>query len=183
MSPVLTVVVILLIPAGLLPIITAWVLRHYRHQTSPSLRDRWHLSLVLAALGAIVSLLSLNRLLDWGLTGDVLVVPFGVVLLAVDLLSGRWLLDHWRGRFDLPPPETPEEVINRHAENARLVLLEVADRTARDLARAEIERDLSSTRVVEAAERTADDQKRSADAAERTADAAERTAENTDPLT
>lgn len=180
MSPVLTVIVVLLIPAGLLPIVTAWALRRYRSQPSQSLRDRWHLSLVLAALGGIVSVIAANRLLGWGVEGEALILPFALVLLLVDVVSGRWLLDHMTGKFDLPAPDTPEDVIDRHAREARRVLLEVAERTARDLARAEVERELATVRVVEAAERTAEDQKRSADASERTAEAAERTADNTE---
>jgi hypothetical protein len=97
-SPVLNVLILLLIPAGLLPIGTAWVLRRYRHSDSQALRDRWHLALVLALLGAIISLLAGLRLLDIRL-GEIGSIPFIVVLLAVDLVSGRWLIDFYQGRF------------------------------------------------------------------------------------
>lgn len=100
MSPLLTVVVWLLIPAGLLPVFTAWELRRYRHTTSPALRDRGHLSLVLAVLGLTVTFLSANAAFGWGIRGEVVALPFAVVLLAVDLLSGKWLIDYWTGAFD-----------------------------------------------------------------------------------
>ena len=92
-------IVWLLIPAGLLPIITAAVLSRYRHADSRSLRDRWHLSIVLAILGGLVSLLAINRVATLGIDREVALAAFAVVLMAVDVVSGKWLLDYWRGRF------------------------------------------------------------------------------------
>ena len=99
MSGLVGVIVWLLIPAGLLPIVTAIVLSRYRHSDSPALRDRWHLSVVLAVLGGLVSLLALNRVLALGFQGEALVATFAAVLIAVDVVSGKWLFDYWRGRF------------------------------------------------------------------------------------
>lgn len=99
MSGLTSVIVWLLIPAGLLPIITAVVLSRYRHADSRSLRDRWHLSIALAILGGLVSLLALNRVAALGFRGEALVAIFALVLIAVDVVSGKWLLDYWRGRF------------------------------------------------------------------------------------
>ena len=94
----LTIIEALLIPAGLLPVLTAIVLVRYRTSDSKSLRDRWHLSLALAGLGLLTALIAADALFDWGL-GLERWVAFGVVLLAVDFVSGKWLLDYWRGRF------------------------------------------------------------------------------------
>lgn len=99
MRVVLEVIIWLLIPAGLLPVLTSAVLARYRHADSQSLRDRWHLSLALAALGAIVAILAANRLWDWGISGMAVTITFGLILLAVDVVSGKWLLDYFRGRF------------------------------------------------------------------------------------
>lgn len=98
METALVIIEALLIPAGLLPIVTAWVLRRYRDADSQALRDRWHVALVLALLGGIAALISANALFGIGL-GRWLWIPLGAVLLAVDVISGKWLLDFWRGRF------------------------------------------------------------------------------------
>lgn len=94
----LTVIEYALIPAAVLPVVTAIVLRRYRNADSQSLRDRWHLALVLAALGALAALIALNALLHLAL-GPWLWVPFGVILLIVDVVSGKWLIDYRNGRF------------------------------------------------------------------------------------
>lgn len=99
MSPVETVLAILLIPAGILPIVTAWYLRRYRDLDSQALRDRWHVALVMALVGTTTAFLAANRLFDWGFSGSVLILPFGIALLLVDLVSGKWLLDYYRGAF------------------------------------------------------------------------------------
>lgn len=100
MSPVLTAVLILLIPAGALPVITAWFLRKYRNLDSQALRDRWHVAVVMALLGVITTFLAANRLFAWGIGGEILVLPFGIALLLIDLVSGKWLIDYWRGAFN-----------------------------------------------------------------------------------
>ena len=87
-----------LIPAGLLPVLTLLVIRKYRHAASQSLRDRWHLAIVLAALGATTTVIAADALFDWGL-GLERWIAFGIVLLGVDLVSGKWLIDYYRGRF------------------------------------------------------------------------------------
>lgn len=97
MRTLLDVIVWLLIPAGVLPVVTAWVLRKYRHSDSPALRERWHLALVLAALGAITATIAV--LAVFGIRSGLVWVVFGLVLLAVDVVSGKWLLDFRRGRF------------------------------------------------------------------------------------
>ena len=99
MSPIVTVIAWLLVPAGILPVVTALVLRKYRNADSAALRDRWHIALVMAAVGVMACVLAANRLWEWGLTGEIIAIPLGVVLLAVDFVSGKWLLDFWRGRF------------------------------------------------------------------------------------
>ena len=83
----------LLLPAAVLPIVTAFVLRKYRHAESPSLRDRWHVALVMAAV------LAANRVWGLELRGEIIAIPLGVVLLAVDVVSGKWLWDFARGNF------------------------------------------------------------------------------------
>ena len=89
----------LLLPAAVLPIVTAFVLRKYRHAESPSLRDRWHVALVMAAVGVMAAVLAANRVWGLELRGEIIAIPLGVVLLAVDVVSGKWLLDYWRGAF------------------------------------------------------------------------------------
>lgn len=99
MSPVLTVLLILLIPAGLLPVVTAVFLSRYRNVGSKALRDRWHVAIVMAMVGLTTTFLAANRLLSWGIEGEILVVPFGIALLLIDLVSGKWLFDFWQGKF------------------------------------------------------------------------------------
>lgn len=100
MSPLLTAILIVLIPAGVLPVVTAWFLRRYRNEDSQALRDRWHVAVVMAILGVITTFLAANRLLGLGISGEVLLLPFGVALLLIDLVSGLWLWDYWRGAFN-----------------------------------------------------------------------------------
>ena len=97
MNVPLSVIAWILIPAGLLPVLTAFVLRRYRDADSQSLRDRWHVALVMAFVGAMASLIASAALV--GTTGGWLWIPFGLALLAADLVSGKWLLDYWGGRF------------------------------------------------------------------------------------
>lgn len=99
MTGLIAVMVWLLIPAGILPIVTAAVLSRYRHADSPALRDRWHLSVVLAILGGLVSLLALNRVAAWGIHHHYAIALFALVLIAVDVVSAKWLIDYWRGAF------------------------------------------------------------------------------------
>lgn len=89
----------LLIPAAVLPIVTAWVLRSYARANSPSLRDRWHLSLVLAAIGLVAAFLGLIRVLDLDVGTTWWAVPLGLVLLTADIVSGKWLVDYYNGHF------------------------------------------------------------------------------------
>jgi hypothetical protein len=97
MNPVLATIAWLLAPASLLPVLTAWILRPYRDADSPSLRDRWHLSVILALLGLLAAVVAVAALL--GASAGWLWIPFGLALLLTDLASGKWLLDYWRGRF------------------------------------------------------------------------------------
>lgn len=94
----LTLVEILLVPAGLLPVFTAWALRSYRRSDSRALRERWHLALILAALGLTASALAFADLMGipFGLFPWIV---FGLVILAADVVSGKWLLDFHRGAF------------------------------------------------------------------------------------
>lgn len=95
----LTVILVLLVPAGLLPVVTAVLLSRYRHTDSRALRDRWHVAIVMALVGLTTTFLAANRLLGWGIEGEVLILPFGVALLLIDLVSGKWLIDFWQGKF------------------------------------------------------------------------------------
>ena len=110
-----------LLALGCLPVVTAWVLRKYRHSESRSLRDRWHVALVLAGVGAVSAFLAANRLFEWGLRGEAVAVPLGVILIAVDLVSGKWLLDYFTGSFaeGRDRPETAIEAEDRHAGDIR----------------------------------------------------------------
>ena len=94
------VLTIVLVPMGLLPVLTAVVLVRHVNSTSMALKERSRLSLVLAFLGVIVTLLALNRLLGWGWSGELLVIPFGIALILVDGASGIWLVEYLRGKFD-----------------------------------------------------------------------------------
>lgn len=120
MSPLLTLIAFVMIPASVLPIITAWFLRRYRHEPSQALRDRWHVSLALAALGAVTGLLAIGALTDIEL-GTGFWAAFGVVIIAADVVSGKWLLDYYRGNFYTRPPgeETALERQDRRAGNYR----------------------------------------------------------------
>lgn len=99
MSPAFTAVAIALVIMGVLPVLTAVVLFRYRHADSETLRERASLSIPLAILGVTVAVLALNRLLDLGMEGELVALPFGVVLLIVDIASGKWLWQWWTGRF------------------------------------------------------------------------------------
>lgn len=106
----------ILVPMGLLPVMTAIVL--FRHINAPSLalKERARLSLVLAFLGVIVTGLALNRLLGWGWSGEWLAIPFGAALILVDVASGLWLVDYFRGKFgetELQREDREEGVIRR----------------------------------------------------------------------
>lgn len=89
----------LLIPMGVLPVITAVVLAPHLNSASMALKERARLSVVLALLGVIVSLLALNRLLELGISSAWLAVSFAVILLLVDAASGMWLWQYLRNRF------------------------------------------------------------------------------------
>lgn len=99
MSLLLEIITWALIPAGILPVLTMLVIRRYRHADSESLRDRWRLAVVMAALGAVTSFLAIAALFDLEL-GEPLWIAFGLALIAADVVSGRWLLDYWSGRFE-----------------------------------------------------------------------------------
>src|SRR5688500_9684638 len=121
MSPFLAIVIWLLIPAGLLPVLTAFVLRRYRTADSQSLRDRWHLALVLAILGGVSTFLAANRVWELGFRGEWITISFALVLLAVDVVSGKWLLDFMRGGFDERQhgPETAIQKEDRQVGDTR----------------------------------------------------------------
>lgn len=93
----LTLIEVVLIPAGVLPVVTAIVLRRYRNSDSQSLRDRWHLALALALLGLLTAVIAGLALL--GIRIGSVWVAFGLALLIADVVSGKWLIDFWRGRF------------------------------------------------------------------------------------
>ena len=106
----LTVIEVLLIPAALLPIVTAFVIRRYRNSDSQALRDRWHLALVLALLGFVTAMVAAMILLDIQ-NVDVIWIAFGLVLLAVDVVSGKWLYDYSTGGFEERAGGGPETAI------------------------------------------------------------------------
>lgn len=110
MSPLLTGIALVMIPAGLLPVVTAWYLRKYRGERSQALRDRWHVSLALAALGLVTALLAIAALTDIRL-GTTFWAAFGIVILAADLVSGKWLLDYFNGGFSERTGGGPETAI------------------------------------------------------------------------
>jgi len=93
----LTVLAWALIPAAILPIVTAIVLSRYRKSSSQSLRDRFYLAVVLAFLGIVAALVALTVVTDLR-TGPLWPI-FAIALLAADVVSGKWLLDYQRGRF------------------------------------------------------------------------------------
>ena len=100
MSPIVAVIAWILLPMAILPVLTAVVLTVKAWGfTSPALNERWLVSLVLAAVGIMAALLAANRLWQWELTGEIIALPLGLVLLAVDLVSGKWLIDYLRGRY------------------------------------------------------------------------------------
>jgi len=97
-STIVTVLAWLLIPMGLLPVIAWLVLRHYANADSPTLRERARLQRILALLGLAVTLAAINNVFALNL-GALVTIPFAVILLLVDVASGRWLWDAWRGRY------------------------------------------------------------------------------------
>ncbi len=140
MRELLEVGIWLLIPAGLLPVLTAWVLRRYRSSGSQALRDRWHVSIVLAALGVFAAFLAANRLWGWGVDGEVTSLLFVLILLAVDIVSGRWLIAYWTGAFierDHDELETSEQREDRKFGEERRDLRDAAVETAVEEAEAE----------------------------------------------
>lgn len=90
---------LILVPMGLLPVLTALILVRFVNSESLALKERARLSIVLAFLGVIVTLLALNRLLNWGWSGEWLVLPFGIALILVDGASGVWLWQYLAGKF------------------------------------------------------------------------------------
>lgn len=96
----MTVIAWALLPMAILPVVTAIVLSVKAWQAdSPSLRERWSVSIVLAFVGIMAAVLAANRLWELELRGEAIAIPLGVVLLAVDLVSGKWLWDYSAGRF------------------------------------------------------------------------------------
>lgn len=87
----------LLIPAGLLPIVTAIILHPFRRSESRALRDRYHLAVVLGVLGGVSAAIAIAVLT--ARPAGPLWPMFALALLAADLLSGKWLFDYWQGRF------------------------------------------------------------------------------------
>ena len=127
---IVDVIAWLLLALGMLPVLTAWVLRKYRDSPSRSLRDRWHVALVLALVGVVAAFLAANRLFEWGLRGEVIALPLGGVLLAVDLISGKWLWEYMTGSFSDKRdwPETEIEEQDRHVGDRRRALQAETDK-------------------------------------------------------
>lgn len=99
MTPLLTAIAWLLIPAGLLPIATALVLSGYRKARSQALRDRWHVSIGMAMVGLVTMILALSALDIIDIRGEPFWIAFGLAVLVADVISGKWLYDYWTGRF------------------------------------------------------------------------------------
>lgn len=99
MTPVLTFIAWALIPAGLLPVATALVLRRYRKARSQALRDRWHVSIAMALVGLVTMGLALDALDVIDIGGESFWIAFGLAVLVADVVSGKWLLEFWDGRF------------------------------------------------------------------------------------
>lgn len=118
---VVDVLAVLLVIMAVLPVLAAVVLWRFRHSESTVLRERAQLSLLLAGLAIITAVLALNRLLGWGFSGPVVSIPFAVLLLLLDLASGRWLWQFWFGDFGEPRdwPETPIELEDRTVGDER----------------------------------------------------------------
>ena len=93
----ITIVAWLLVPGGLLPVFAAFVLSRYRNADSHALRDRWHLAIVLAFLGGVSAAIAVTVITSS--PAGPLWPAFGIVILIADIVSGKWLVDFWQGRF------------------------------------------------------------------------------------
>ena len=125
----LKVIEALLIPAGLLPILTLVVIWGYRNADAQSLRDRWYIAIVMALLGGVTAAVAADALFDWGL-GLERWIAFGLVLLGADVVSGKWLWDFYFGTFDerrRGRTETPLEREDREVGDTRRQLQAESD--------------------------------------------------------
>lgn len=113
MSPLLTVLSVLLVPMGLLPVLAAVVLWRHRRSESLTLRERAQVQLVLAAVAVSVAFLALNRVVPLNIPQEWVSVPFVGALLLMDIQSGRWLWQYWFGRFSERTGGGPETATER----------------------------------------------------------------------
>lgn len=88
-----------LIPMGLLPVIVAIVLLPSVNSPVVALKERARMQLLLALLGAIVAVLAVNRVFNFGFDLGWVLVGFVAILLAIDVASGVWLWLYLTGRF------------------------------------------------------------------------------------
>ena len=89
-----------LVPMGLLPVITAIVLLpQVNSRRSVALKERARIQILLGLLGGLVAVLAANHVLGWNLELDWLLVGFVLVLLAIDVASGIWLWLYVTERF------------------------------------------------------------------------------------
>lgn len=89
----------LLVPMGLLPVITALVLLPQVNSRSLALRERSRVQILLGLLGLSVLILAANRVFNLGFELGWVLVGFVVILLLIDLASAYWLWLYVSGRF------------------------------------------------------------------------------------
>lgn len=89
----------LLVPMGLLPVITALVLLPQVNSPVIALKERARIQALLGMLGLLVATLAANRVFGFGFDLGWVLILFVVVLLLIDIASGIWLWLYLSGRF------------------------------------------------------------------------------------
>lgn len=91
--------VVILAVVWVLPLIASVVLvRHWSSQ-SVSLHERTILALRDLLVATLAGAIAVNRILDLGWDGQLVIALLGIALILVSLPSGYWLLLYFRGAF------------------------------------------------------------------------------------
>ena len=88
-----------LVPMGLLPVITALVLLPQVNSHSIALKERARVQILLGLLGGSVAILAANRVFAWNLELGWVLIGFVLMLILIDIASGIWLWLYLTGRF------------------------------------------------------------------------------------
>lgn len=90
----------LLVPMAILPVITAVVLFRHLNARSLALRERARIAQLLAVMAVTVGVIAARVVFNLDIDLIWVWVSFAVIVLAIDIASGAWLLAYILGRFD-----------------------------------------------------------------------------------